>query len=82
MGKHAIKVTGFRFTDQTLLDKLAIIAKEHKRNRNQEVEYALDLYVKAYERENGPLSQKAGPASQSIIIHGHQSGGSNTISNG
>lgn len=55
MGKNLVKVTGFRFSDQTLLEKLNVIASAHKRNRNQEVEWALTEYVKAYEAEHGEI---------------------------
>lgn len=55
MGKNLVKVTGFRFSDQTILEKLNIIASAHKRNRNQEVEWALAEYVRNYENENGEI---------------------------
>lgn len=56
MGKNLVKVTGFRITDNTILDKLNVIAKQHNRTRNQEVEWALSQYVKAYENENGEIN--------------------------
>lgn len=55
MGKNLVKVTGFRITDNSILEKLNVIAKEHNRTRNQEVEWALSQYVKAYESENGKI---------------------------
>ena len=56
MGKNRIKVTGFRISDETILEKLDIIAKNNKRSRNQEVEWALDKYVKEYELQNGSIN--------------------------
>ena len=41
MGKNKTKVTGFRIEDESILEKLNIIAKENCRTRNKEVEYAL-----------------------------------------
>lgn len=55
MGKNLVKVTGFRISDQTILEKLKIIAKNHKRDRNKEVEWALKLYVDAYEAKHGKI---------------------------
>ncbi len=55
MGKNLVKVTGFRFSDETIPLKLDVIAKEHKRNRNQEVEWVLSQYIKEYENENGEI---------------------------
>lgn len=55
MGKNLIKVTGFRFTDETIPIKMDIIAKNHKRNRNQEVEWALLQYIQDYELEHGAI---------------------------
>ena len=56
MGKNLVKVTGFRISDDSILEKLNIIAKNHNRTRNQEVEWALSQYVKAYEKENGIIN--------------------------
>lgn len=56
MGKNKVKVTGFRISDETILEKLDIIAKKNKRSRNQEVEWALDKYVKDYESQNGSIN--------------------------
>ena len=56
MGLNRVKVTGFRITDETILEKLDIIAKKNKRSRNQEVEWALDKYVKEYESQNGSIA--------------------------
>lgn len=55
MGKNLVKVTGFRFTDNSILEKLNVISAEHKRTRNQEVEWALSNYIKQYEKENGEI---------------------------
>lgn len=56
MGKNRTKVTGFRITDETILEKLSIIAAQNKRSRNQEVEWALDKYVREYEKQNGSIN--------------------------
>lgn len=55
MGKNLVKVTGFRFNDSSILEKLNVIAKNHKRTRNQEVEWALESYVRQYEQEHGEI---------------------------
>lgn len=55
MGKNLIKLTGFRFTDETLIPKIDIIARNEKRNRNQHVEYILTQYVQAYENQHGEI---------------------------
>lgn len=57
MGKNLQKLYSFR-TDETLIKKLNIISKEHSRTRNKEIEYALKLYVKNYEKENGEIEIK------------------------
>lgn len=57
MGKNLQKLYSFR-TDETLIQKLNIISKEHSRTRNKEIEYALKLYVKNYEKENGEIEIK------------------------
>lgn len=56
MGKNRIKVTGFRIEDESILEKLNIIAKENCRTRNKEVEYALKKYVDDYESVNGSIN--------------------------
>lgn len=58
MGKNLIKVTGFRFQDDEIPLKMDFIAKQHKRNRNQEVEWALTEYINAWENENGKIDIK------------------------
>lgn len=58
MGKNKVKVTGFRIEDETILDKLNIIAKNNCRTRNKEVEYALKQYVQNYENQNGTIYTK------------------------
>lgn len=55
MGKNLVKMTGFRFAEETLIPKLDIIAQREKRNRNQQVEYALSLFVAQYEQEHGEI---------------------------
>lgn len=55
MGKNKVKLTGFRISDNSILQKLKIIAAIHCRNRNQEVEYILKNYVESYEKENGTI---------------------------
>ncbi len=35
--------------------KLKMIAIAHKRSENKEIEYILEEYIKAYEKENGPF---------------------------
>lgn len=55
MGKNLVKQTGFRFSDETLITKLDFIAKANKRNRNQQVEWVLDKYIREYEAEYGKI---------------------------
>lgn len=55
MGKNLIKVTGFRFTDQTIPKKIDIIAINQKRNRNQQVEWILSQFIEEYEKQNGEI---------------------------
>jgi len=55
MGKNLVKMTGFRFSEETLIPKLDVIAQREKRNRNQQVEYALTLFVEQYEQEHGEI---------------------------
>lgn len=56
MGKNKVKVTGFRIEDESILEKLQIIATENCRTRNKEVEYALKQYVQNYEKKNGNIN--------------------------
>ena len=56
MGKNLIKLTGFRFSDEKIPKKMDVIAKKHKRNRNQEVEWVLSEYIRKYEQENGEIN--------------------------
>lgn len=70
MGKNKTKVTGFRIEDESILDKLNVIARQNCRTRNKEVEFALKQYVQNYERQNG------------IIIIGDISGNNNSINIG
>lgn len=55
MGKNLVKVTGFRFNDETIPQKMSKIAEIHKRNRNQEVEWVLSEYIREYESEHGKI---------------------------
>jgi len=55
MGKHLITQTSFRFSDQTIIAKLDKISKANKRNRNQQVEWVLDRYIREYEAEHGKI---------------------------
>lgn len=55
MGKNKVKVTGFRIEDETILQKLNIIAINNHRTRNKEVEHALSQYVLVYEAEHGEI---------------------------
>lgn len=55
MGKHLISQTSFRFSDQTIIAKLDKISKANKRNRNQQVEWVLDKYIREYEAEHGKI---------------------------
>lgn len=71
MGKNKVKVTGFRIEDETILDKLNIIAKNNCRTRNKEVEYALKKYVEQYENLYGEIQieeQEKEEPSQNIKI--------------
>ena len=55
MGKNLVKQTGFRFTDESIIAKLDVIAKANKRNRNQQTEWVLDKYIREYEAEHGKI---------------------------
>lgn len=55
MGQNKVKVTGFRIYDENILNKLDIIANKNMRNRNQEVNYALQKYITNYEAEHGEI---------------------------
>lgn len=55
MGKNLVKVTGFRFTDETIPQKMGYIAKLHKRDRNKEVEWALAKYIEEFEEKHGKI---------------------------
>ena len=55
MGKNLYKMTGFRFTDEKLVPKLDVIAKANKRNRNQQMEWFLEQYIREYEAEHGKI---------------------------
>ncbi len=41
---------------EELLSKMKIIAVRNKRSANKEMEYALEQYVKAFEKEYGEVS--------------------------
>lgn len=55
MGKNLIKQTSFRFSDESIIAKYDVIAKANKRNRNQQVEWVLDRYIREYEAEHGKI---------------------------
>lgn len=55
MGKNLIKQTSFRFSDESIIAKFDYIAKLNKRNRNQQVEWALDKFIKEFEAEYGKI---------------------------
>lgn len=55
MGRNKVKVTGFRIEDESILAKMGIIAEEHCRTRNKEVEFALKLYIADYENQHGAI---------------------------
>lgn len=55
MGLNKTKVTGFRIEDEDILLKLNVIAENHCRTRNKEVEFALKLYVADYEHQHGVI---------------------------
>lgn len=57
MGKHLQSQCMFR-TDEELIVKLSVIAAEHSRTRNKEIEYVLKKYVKEYEENNGTIEVK------------------------
>ncbi len=42
--------------------KLRIIAENHKRSENKEIEFALEEYVKNYELTHGNLSEESNSA--------------------
>ena len=42
-------------TSEELMEKIKAIALKHKRSANKEIEYALEHYVAAYEKENGTI---------------------------
>lgn len=55
MGQNKVKVTGFRIYDENILYKLDIIANKNMRNRNQEVNFALQKYIAQYETQHGEI---------------------------
>lgn len=40
---------------EEIIDKMKIIAKQHKRSTTKEIELALELYITAYENEHGEI---------------------------
>lgn len=42
-------------TEQEIIDKLDIIAKEENRSRSKTIEYLIKNYIKKYEKENGEI---------------------------
>lgn len=57
MGKNLQPRCTFR-TDEELIAKMSVIAAEHSRTRNKEIEYVLKTYVKEYEQNNGTIEVK------------------------
>lgn len=55
MGKHLQKLYGIRTDDETM-EKLTIIALNHSRTRNKEIEFVLKEYVKYVERNEGTIN--------------------------
>ena len=43
--------------EKNVMDKMRILAKEHGRSLNKQIEYAVKQYLKAYEAENGEVKQ-------------------------
>lgn len=44
---------------EELLEKVKIVAEAHKRSANKEIEYALELYVRDFEAQNGKINTEA-----------------------
>jgi metal-responsive CopG/Arc/MetJ family transcriptional regulator len=42
-------------TEQEIIDKLDVIAKEENRSRSKTIEYLIKNYIKKYEKENGEI---------------------------
>lgn len=57
MGKNLQKLYSFRTSDE-VIEKLNIIAENHSRTRNKEIEFALKQYIKKYENEEGEITLK------------------------
>lgn len=57
MGKNLQKLYSFRTSDD-VIEKLNIIAENHSRTRNKEIEFALKQYIKKYENEEGEIILK------------------------
>ena len=68
MGKNKVKVTGFRIEDESILEKLQIIADNNLRTRNKEVEFALKKYVQEYESKYGEIVTKKDNQAKEITI--------------
>lgn len=54
MGEYKNKAYPLRI-DGRLMEKLKIIADEHNRTKNKEIEYALRKYVDIYEAQHGEI---------------------------
>lgn len=82
MGKHKIKVTGFRIKDETILEKMGVIAENNCLTGNQKVEYALKKYVEEYEKSNGSISVQNIQNNEAVNIISGQTDNINSISIG
>ena len=60
MGENKIKVTGIRIYEKDTLPKIDYIANINTRNRNQEINHALQKYIADYEAQHGPIEVDSG----------------------
>lgn len=60
MSKNKIKVTGIRIYEKDTLTKIDYIANINTRNRNQEINHALQQYIQTYESVHGPIPLEHG----------------------
>lgn len=54
MGEYKNKAYPLRI-DGRLMEKLSVIARDHNRTKNKEIEYALRKYVDIYEAQHGEI---------------------------
>ena len=54
MGKNLEKQYAFRCDEETI-KKIEYIAKQHTRNRNQEMKHIMKQYIEAYEEGHGKI---------------------------